>query len=233
MAVRGVVIGLAVGMALLAAPAGAEEGAAGEGDPPLSPAQIALFATEHLKAITRPVALDYAFEHRGGKSGAFSDKIVEEIRTVHDDGKKDVWIEFLTGERKVDFPPAMGFVGNPLLMYVLEYDVREMNEATGGAQLYFRNRMRNAFMTDSETRPITFPFGGGTETGTEVIVTPFRRDPNLAKFPAFAEKTYRFVLSPAVPGGIYRISTSVPDAGGDAATFEDVMTYQGERPLGG
>jgi hypothetical protein len=178
------------------------------------------------------VALEYAFQHRGGKSGDFSDKVTEEIRTIHEDGKKDVWIDFLGGDRRVEFPPVMDFAGNPLLMYVLEYDVREMHEATGGTQLYFRNRVRNAFL-DAEMHPVAFERDGRTEQGTEIVIAPFRNDPNIARFPAFAEKTYHFVLSPAVPGGIYRIGTSVPRLAGGSSAFEDEMTYAGERPLGG
>src|SRR5258708_9244088 len=45
-------------------------GAAQAEDPPLSQAQIALFESDHLKGITRPVRLEYAFEHRGGARGA-------------------------------------------------------------------------------------------------------------------------------------------------------------------
>src|SRR6185312_15277228 len=73
-----------------------------EDERPLSPAQIALFESNHLKEITRPAVLDYSFQHRGGEDGDFEDKVSADIRTVHEDGKKDVWVDFLTGKRQMN-----------------------------------------------------------------------------------------------------------------------------------
>jgi hypothetical protein len=46
-------------------------------DVPLSPAQILLFDTPHLKAIGHPVSLEYSF-HRNGPA-AFDDLVVERL----------------------------------------------------------------------------------------------------------------------------------------------------------
>jgi hypothetical protein len=50
-------------------------------DAPLSPTQILLFDTPHLKAIDHPVPLEYNF-HRNGRA-AFDDLVVERINEVH------------------------------------------------------------------------------------------------------------------------------------------------------
>ena len=201
--------------------------------PPLSPAQIALFESDHLKNITKPVRLDYAFEHRGG-AGDFTDKVSETIREVHEEGGKDVAVEFLTGEHRMNFPPVNGFHGNPVLMYFLEHDVVELRQATGGAATYFRNRIRRAFLDGAELHPTDVTVDGKTQAATEIVITPFRNDAQIARFPGVADKSYRFVLCDAVPGMIYRISTSVPKAaapaGGAApAAFDETMTYSGEH----
>jgi hypothetical protein len=198
-------------------------------DPPLSPAQIALFQTEHLKDIGQPVVLEYAFHHRGGPSGDFDDTVTADIREIHDDGGKDVWIDFLTGAHHVNFPPALGFHGNPLLMFFLEHDVVEMRDATGGAAQFFRNRVRQAFVDRAEMHPVEITVDGQKQNATEIVLAPFRNDPNLMRFPVFAEKIYRFILSDAVPGRLYQISTSLPATDAASGAFEESMTYRDEH----
>jgi hypothetical protein len=204
-----------------AAPAGADD------DRPLSPAQIALFESNHLKEISHPVVLDYRFRHHGGPEGDYEDKVSADIRAVHPDGRKDVWLDFLSGDRQVNFPPAMGFNGNPLLMFFLQHDVMEMAAVTGGSAQYFRNRIRDAFADGAAMHPAEVTIDGAPQHATEIEVTPFSHDPNLTRFPAFAAKTYHFILSDAVPGSIYEISTTAPGTAPDS--FEEGMTYAGEH----
>lgn len=214
-----------IGAVLAAAVAGV---AAAEDDRPLSPAQIALFESNHLKEITAPVVLDYSFSHRGS-GGDFKDKISAEIRTVHQDGRKDVWVDFLTGAHKVNYPPLTGFNGNPLLMVFLDHDVAQMHEATGGSTLYFRNRIRQAFVDRATMHPTEITIDGAKRSATEIDLAPFHDDPNLQRFPGFGDKNYRFILSDAVPGTIYEISTSVPRLDAGPGLFEESMTYAGEQ----
>jgi hypothetical protein len=204
-------------------------GAAQADDRPLSPAQIALFESNHLKDIGHPVRLEYSFEHHGGPTGDYADVVEEDIRDIEANGRKDVWIEFLTGERHVNFPPALGFNGNPVLMYFLEHDVNEMREMSGGSAQYFRNRVREAFGAGAEMRPIEFTLSGEKHSGTEIIIAPFRHDPNIQRFPGFVDKTYHFVLSDAVPGTLYQIRTDVPGQTSAGSVFEESMTYVGEK----
>jgi hypothetical protein len=198
-------------------------------DPPLSPAQIALFQTEHLRDIAQPMVLEYAFHHHGGPGGDFDDTVTADIRELHGDGGRDVWIDFLSGAHHVNFPPALGFHGNPLLMFFLEHDVVEMRDATGGAAQFFRNRVRQAFVDRAEMHPVAIIFDGQKRSATEIVLAPFRADPDLTRFPVFAEKTYRFILSDAVPGRVYQISTTLPAADPASGAFEDSMTYRHER----
>lgn len=197
-------------------------------DRPLSPAQIALFESNHLEGIAKPVVLEYAFRH-AGFGGDFADKVTADIRSIHDDGKKDVWIDFLTGPHHVNFPPALGFNGNPLLMFFLEHDVMEMREATGGATTYFRNRIREAFVDRAEMHPVDITLDGKPQSATEISLAPFRGDPHLEPFPAFRDKTYHFILADSVPGRIYEISTTLPASEGAKYSFEEAMTYRGEH----
>ena len=53
-----------------------------------------------------------------------------EIRAAQDPGRRDVHPEFLTGPRALRYPPALGFRGNPLLLFALDRDARELSAAT-------------------------------------------------------------------------------------------------------
>jgi hypothetical protein len=127
------------------------------------------------------------------------------------------------------FAPALGFNGNPVLMFFLEHDVSEMRATTGGATQYFRNRIRQAFVDRAQVEPVSFPFNGTDEAGTAITLTPFRGDPTIARFAGLPEKSYRFVLSEAVPGTIYQIATSVRLNDAQASVVEETMTFAGAR----
>ena len=222
--IRQMLIGTTLGVAtMLAAVAGVSAADA----PELTPAQEALFESNHLKGITQPVRLEYKFTHQGG-AGDFSDTVTADIRDVHTDGRKDVWVQFLTGTRQMKFPPALGFNGNPLLMYFLEHDTAEMQDATGGAISYFRNRIREAFL-QADMHSANVKIDGKTCEGHEIIISPFHDDPHLAQT-VFRDKAYHFTLCDSVPGTIYSISTTVPAVGNGAnGAFEEAMTYEGEQ----
>jgi hypothetical protein len=221
MAYRSLFVGLAAALAI------APPLHAAEGDQPLSPAQTALFDSDHLKSIVSPTVVQYSFTEDAGAE-SFSDSVAIGIEP-RADGSKDVRVDFLSGDRRMPFEPVAGFHGNPVLMFFLEHDVAEMSKATGGSKLYFRNRIRQAFLDRAEVQSISFPFQGREERGTDITLTPFRNDPMIARFESFREKSYRFILADAVPGAIYQIRTLVPAGGAAQGTREATMTFAGTR----
>jgi hypothetical protein len=191
---------------------------------PLSPAQIALFESDHLAEIRSPATLDYTFRHDG--SEPYEDRVAIVLGKVHDDGSKDVSVEFLTGEHRMEFSPVARFHGNPLIMYFLEWDVRRMHETTGGSNLYFRNRIREAFVEQAEIDHTSITFDGRPQPAIAITLQPYRHDPGIERYAAFRDKSYRFVLSDAVPGKVYEIEASLPADGADAAVAIDRVTYK-------
>jgi hypothetical protein len=218
------VVSAAVFVSTLAA---ASPAARAEDTRPLSPAQIALFESHHLDAIRHPAKIEYQFKHEAG-ADTYTDKVSLDVEP-RADGKKDVSVDFLSGDHHMPFPPALGFNGNPVLMYFLERDVTEMHRVTGGAATYFRNRIRQAFVDRAETHPTSVTVDGKEQKGTEITLAPFRDDPLIARFADFKDKTYRFVLSDAVPGEIVEIGTVVPGADGAAPRVAETMTFAGEH----
>jgi hypothetical protein len=199
----------------------------GEDARPLSPAQIALFESNHLSAISHPVTLDYVFRHDIDGPEGFTDRVEIEVKDVRPDGGKDITVEFLTGDRHKYFPPVADFQGNPLLMYFLEFDVTNLGRETGGASLFFRNRIREAFVDGAEMHPIKITVDGREADATEIAIHPYAKltRPEVARF---VDKAYYFVLSDAVPGTLYQIRGEVPKHEGAAAVVDSV-TYSGER----
>lgn len=195
--------------------------------PPLSAAQIALFESDHLAEITSPAILDYSFQHAG--SEPYEDNVALVLNEVHSDGSKDVSVEFLTGEHRMEFSPVSGFHGNPLIMYFLEWDVRGMHKLTGGSTLYFRNCIREAFIDQAEIAESAITVNGRTEPATAITVQPYQHDPGIERYAAYRGKSYRFVLSLAVPGRIYEIEASLPTNSAGAEAVVDRVTYKSIR----
>lgn len=179
---------------------------------PLSPAQVALFMTPHMKNVVHPETLQYHFT-RSGQNG-FEDTVSERITTVHPDGTKAVSFDFLSGEHHKAFPGVDDFGGNPLLMLFLENDVQTMKDTLGVSAVYFRNRVRDAFVDKAVVTNTTYTVAGNVVPAQEVVVTPFADDQRLEKLPSVQAKSYRFVLSDSIPGGIATMQTNMPaDAG--------------------
>ncbi len=159
-----------------------------------SDAEVLLFETNHLKEITEPTVLQYEFKKDGALENGFEDKVSVNISKVASEGKT-VSAEYLSGERKTDFPAVEGASGNPVVMYFLERDIREMQRLTGGKPPYFKKRIRLSLADGAEVRPVKFSFDGKEIEGTEIKITPYVNDPLKARFGKYAGKYYLFTLA--------------------------------------
>ena len=196
---------------------------------PLSPAQVALFETPHLRNVDRAETLDYRFTREG--PGGFTDKVALHIRQVNPDGTKSLAFDYFTGERRVKFPELDNFRGNPLLMLTLERDVNEMKEAVGLSTSYFRNKIREAFVTKATVANTTFELAGADVPARIIVVRPFEGEARLERIPSLQAKTYMFVLADAVPGMVAAIRIETPaDAKMDVPTFSQRTVFAGVEP---
>jgi hypothetical protein len=198
-------------------------------EPPLSPAQTALFETPHLKNITRPETLAYRLERVGPEP--LIDTVKVHVEKIHPDGTKYVSFDFLTGPHRTFFPAVDNFSGNPLLMLFLEQDVGRMKDQTGIAAAYFRDHIRTAFIDRAKMSGESIALAGKQVTARQVTLKPFVDDPRLAKLPSFRDKTYRFVLSEDVPGQIAVLAVEMPpDPGSGTPAWSETITFVGESP---
>ncbi len=177
-----------------------------------SPAERALFMSDQFTQVQAPQTLRYKFVKSGSLEPGFEDQVSVTLKKSADGSCCAANGEFLSGQRRVPLPAIDAGQGNPVTMYFLERDIREMERLTKGKQNYFRKRIRMAVYQGAALREVSLPFQGKTVAGKQITIEPYLNDPNRPKFPTLANKVYVFTLSDAVPGGVYAIRTLIKDA---------------------
>jgi hypothetical protein len=173
--------------------------------------------------------LYYAFSKTGSAEAGFEDTV--EIRIHAADSAKRVSVAFLTGARSIVFPEVAHAEGNPVLLYFLEREIREMARLTGAKPAQFRRAIRTALARSARVAKTKLGFGGRSSPASEVTIIPYAENPLRDSLGKHASKTYVFTLSDDVPGGIYRVRGFVPpptDAANDAPPLiEERLSFVG------
>jgi hypothetical protein len=205
--------------------------AAATDDP--SPAEVALFVTDHLAGLQAPARLHYAFTRGGTLEPGFSDSVEVSIDAAPD-GRRSVLTRCLSGERKVELPALDHAQGNPALLCFLERDIRHMQRLTGGRSNYFRQRIRLALARHAEVRAVTLNVGDRQVAGREIRIAPYLDDPRRARFERYAGKFYVFRVSDEVPGGIVGIEAVIPGGSANNAPplLADALKWSATPPDG-
>ncbi len=183
-----------------------------------SEAERALFMSDHLAGAKPPTTLRYAFRKAGSMEAGFDDKVTVSLSKRADGACCNARAEFLEGPRRLTLPEVENAQGNPVILYFLERDVREMSRLTKGQAAYFRKRIRMAVFEGATVRATTASYAGKSVAAREISVTPYADDPLRVRFENLANKQYIFTLSAAVPGGVIAIRSLVKgpgSAGGD------------------
>lgn len=184
---------------------------------PYSMAEKHLFMNDHLKGLpAKGVVLSYRFVKSGSFEAPFEDKVTEEVGAPDPapDNGRTVKLEFLSGAHKVDLPQIDNAKGNPVIMGFLERDVREMNRITGGGGTqgaYYKKRLRMAMVDSKDSHRVNVKWNGKEIDAEEFTLDPYKDDPARVRYARFANKTYTFVVSDQVPGGVYSISSVMRD----------------------
>ena len=204
-----------------------------------SQAERLLLMTDQLGTLKAPSQLVYDFKHTGTHEAGFDDRVT--LRLKAKPGSKATSTgsgqaccaadaQFLSGDRKVELPTIEEAAGNPVTLYFLEHDIREMKRLTKGSSNYFRKRIRMALYEAARVDEVNFTWQGKPVAGRQIVLEPYRDDPNRARFETMVRKQYVFTLSDAVPGAVAAIRTVIHPATGDAAMVRDEMVLQGVEP---
>jgi hypothetical protein len=199
--------------------------AAGAPAQPVAPAEVLLFETDHLAGLRAPAALVYDF--RGHDAAAFTDTVRLDLAPQGSGTRATV--KFLSGERQQPLPPLDNAHGNPVLLGFLEHDIARMHRLTGGSATYFRKRIRMALADGAQVVAQPIMWQGRQVAAQLVRIQPYRDDPQRARYEKYAGKTYRFVVSDNVPGGVYQLGTALADGAPDDETLTLVEAQAGPR----
>ena len=188
-----------------------------------SEAERLVFTDPHLANVKPPASLRYSFVKSGSLEPGFEDKVEIDVKPAgHVQGR------FLSGERAVTLPEIEQAESNPVILFFLEHDIRDMERLTKGKSAYFRKRIRMAMVDAFQVRDVRVSYGGAELPAREVTLQPYVKDPNRPRFEKYADKRYTFVLAKDVPGGVYQVRTSLPGAlPSDAPVLEETLTLAG------
>lgn len=196
-----------------------------------SPAERALFMNNHLAGTKPPTTLRYSFSKSGSMEEGFEDKVAVKLKAARGGKCCVAEAEFLSGPRRLSLPEVDQAQGNPVVLYFLERDIREMNRLTKGQQNYFRKRIRMAVYQGAQLQEVNVSYRGKDVPAREIRIAPYADDPLRARFEKLANKTYVFTLSDAVPGGLYAIRTRIAGETADAAPLiTEEMVVEGGTP---
>lgn len=186
--------------------------AAAQGNAP-SEAERLMFLQEHLGNVAQPRVLRFRYEEDAPGKPRVSDAAVFTLKMREGGLCCDVHGEYLSGAMVVTLPDFTAARANPVLLYFLEGEVRRLERSTGGQAAHFRRQIRTALADAATVTDSSITWGAQAQPARTVRVVPFAKDPYRARFAEQADIEYAFVLSDAVPGGVYQMSATLPGAG--------------------
>src|SRR6185295_5633863 len=165
-----------------------------------SEAEKRLFVEDQLRDLPpRAATLEYAVSKRGSLEPNVDDTATLRVGAPGTGGARPAHVDFLTDMRRLELPDVDAATANPVILFFLERDVREMHRLTGGSTNYYRKRIRMALAEAAEVQSITTTLGPRSIAATAIVIEPYRDDPARSRYERFADKNYRFTLSNDVP----------------------------------
>jgi len=197
-------------------------------------AQSLLFDANYLQPLAAPSRLVYNYSIKTADPKLFGKDFEDEVAmrlspSAEGGGEKDVFVDMFTGDRQRVLGPLTRVSGNPIIMMFLERDVSQMNMHVGGQPVYFRNVIRLALREGAKLEPATVEWEGKQVSATKITIRPFLNDNNGERMQLFRSKTYEFIVSDAVPGGIYQLHSTMAAEAAQSATpaIDTKLTLRG------
>lgn len=200
---------------------------------PISPAETMLFMVPHLETVKPPRRLHYTFEKSGTLEQGFSDTVDLDI-TAATDGTRKAATRYFSDERRIEYPEQDKVEGNPVLMYYLEGQLKEMTRLTTGKGNYFRHLIRTALAESAQIKDVDIRYGGRQLRARQITISPYRSAPSSGRYARLAGMQYVFTLSDEIPGRIYQLRAWVPPDSGsdkDEPVLQETLTFQSDAPL--
>jgi len=196
-----------------------------------SAAERLVFMTQHLRSLKPPQQLQYSFRRSGSLEAPLQDSVKVALKRAAGGACCAAHVDFLSGDNQIKLPDLPDADANPVILFSLERDIREMQRLTKGSQTHFRKQIRMAIYAGATITPVQWTWRGKPVAAQEVYFAPYLEDPNRPRFEKYARKEYRFTFSDAVPGGVLALRTQIPGAAdGDAPLLQEELALEGAQP---
>jgi hypothetical protein len=189
-------------------------------------AERRLFVDDHLRGIHAAATLEYTFSRRGSLEGPFDDTATLRLGAPASGGGHPAHVDFLSDARHLELPDLDAATSNPVILFFLEREVREMQRLTGGSANYYRKRIRMALAEGASVQTVTASVGSRQVTATQISIAPYRDDPARPRYERFAEKSYVFTLSNDVPGNVVEMRSELLAVPGDPGAARDTVSAE-------
>lgn len=174
-----------------------------------------LFQSKHFGNIKKPMQIKYTYHEEEKGPDTLNDHVSVDVIKRYADGTASVAAHFLSGAQEISIAPIDHAEGNPVILGFLERDIAEMKRLTGGATGYFRKRIRLALAApDVPVKKISVSYAGKQIAANEITIYPYRDDPLKDRLGQYLDKGYAFITSDAVPGTLYRATTTMATENG-------------------
>lgn len=189
-----------------------------------------VFQHDHLAASRQPQSLRYLYVEEAEGQASVTDEAVLTLSRGAGGRCCDVHGDYLSGARAVQLPDVPDAQGNPVLLYFLEGEVRRLQRTTKGQAVHFRRRIRQALADTATVSEGSIRWASATVPARTVRVAPFVDDPFRGRYSEQAATEYAFVLSDAVPGGVYQVSATLAGPSGAAPRARRSLTIEETKP---
>jgi len=199
-----------------------------------SVAETKLFVDDHLRGVPAATTLEYSYTKRGSLEDPIDDVAQVIVGPAGPGGSRPVKVQYLTRTRALELGDIDAANANPVILYFLERDIREMHRLTGGSATYFRKRIRMALAEGAEVTSAAVDVESRRVGATQIRIAPYRDDPARSRYEKFADKTYVFTLSDEIPGKVVELHSEVlapPNAPGTAREMmiDETLRFTGKR----
>jgi hypothetical protein len=196
-----------------------------------SQAERLLLMSPQFARIKPPLKIGYQFHQTSTlkDDASFDDRVTLTLTPLAKGRCCKASGEFLSGARRLALPEVEQVEGNPVTMFFLERDIREMNRRTKGSASYFRKRLRMALYEGATVSDIQVSYRGKVVAARQILIRPYLDDPNKDRFSQLAGKQYVFVLSDAVPGTVVSIRSGVAGVDGAPPVLDEELLIDGAQ----
>jgi len=199
-----------------------------------SAAETKLFVDDHLRSVPASTTLEYTYTKRGSLEDPIDDVAHVIVGPATAGGGHSVKVQYLSGTRALELADIDAANANPVILYFLEHDIREMHRLTGGSTSYFRKRIRMALAEGGKVTAPKVDVGSHRVAATQIRIAPYRDDPARSRYERFADKIYVFTLSDEIPGKVVELHSEVlgsPAAAGAAneIVIAETLRFAGKR----